>query len=121
MNWYIEVLKKYAVFEGRARRKEYWMFALVNVVIAIVLAIVDAVLGTQIPSVVYALAVLLPGLGVSVRRLHDTGRTGWWLLIGIIPLVGAIVLLIFTVSEGTKGQNEYGADPKEGEYSPAHS
>ncbi|MFJ8793211.1 DUF805 domain-containing protein [Streptomyces sp. NPDC102462] len=121
MNWYIEVLKKYAVFGGRARRKEYWMFALVNVVIAIVLAIVDAILGNQILSLIYTLAILLPGLGVSVRRLHDTGRTGWWLLIGIIPVVGFIVLLVFTVSEGTRGQNAYGADPKEGGYSPAHS
>jgi uncharacterized membrane protein YhaH (DUF805 family) len=112
MNWYVEVLKKYAVFNGRARRKEYWMFTLFSVIASIVLAIVDAVIGTQALEIIYGLATLLPTLGVSVRRLHDTDRTGWWILIGLIPLVGFIVMLVFLASEGTSGQNKYGANPK---------
>ncbi|MEU3344419.1 DUF805 domain-containing protein [Streptomyces sp. NPDC006700] len=113
MNWYVEVLKKYVVFNGRARRQEYWMFTLFSVIISIVLAIVDAVIGTQILDWLYTLAVLLPTLGVTVRRLHDTDRSGWWILIGLIPLVGFIVMLVFLATEGTRGENKYGANPKE--------
>ncbi|MFJ3826309.1 DUF805 domain-containing protein [Streptomyces nodosus] len=113
MNWYVDVLKKYAVFTGRARRKEYWMYTLFSVIASIVLAVVDAVIGTQILDWLYTIAVLLPTLGVTIRRLHDTDRAGWWVLIGIIPLVGSIVLLVFLATEGTPGENEYGANPKE--------
>ena len=122
MDWYIGVLKKYAEFSGRARRKEYWMFFLFNFIISIILAIVDVmVLGSSgdgsNPSIgmlglIYALAVLVPSLAVGVRRLHDIGRTGWWLLIAFIPVVGVIVLLIFTVMDSTPGDNEYGPNPK---------
>lgn len=113
MNWYLEVLKKYAVFEGRARRMEYWMFVLVNLIISIVLAIIEFVLGS--PGVIgwlYALAVLIPGIAVSVRRLHDTDRSGWWLLLALIPLIGAIVLLVFMLQEGGPGTNRFGPNPK---------
>ncbi|MFF5637289.1 DUF805 domain-containing protein [Streptomyces sp. NPDC012825] len=112
MNWYLDVLKKYAVFSGRARRKEFWMFQLFNVIAVIILSILDAVLGIQILSAVYALAVFLPSLGVSVRRLHDTGRSGWWILIALIPLVGGIILLVFNCLEGEQQQNAYGPNPK---------
>lgn len=112
MNWYVDVLKKYAVFSGRARRQEYWMFFLFNLIIAIVLAVVGRIIGTSILSAVYSLAVLLPGLGVAVRRLHDTDRSGWWILIGLIPLVGAIILIVFLASEGKQQPNEYGPNPK---------
>lgn len=112
MNWYVEVLKKYAVFNGRARRKEYWMFTLFSVIVSIVLAIVDGLIGTQALELIYGLATLLPTLGVTVRRLHDTDRTGWWILIGLIPLVGLIVMLVFLATEGTSGQNKHGANPK---------
>ena len=120
MNWYLEVLKKYAVFSGRARRKEYWFFFLFNFIISIVLAVIDGVTGSFSPEAgmgllggIYTLAVLIPGIAVSVRRLHDTDRSGWWLLIGAVPLIGAIVLLVFMVQDSKSGQNQYGANPKE--------
>ena len=115
MHWYLAVLKKYAVFSGRARRMEYWMFSLINFVITIVIAGIEvAVLGSEQALIanLYSLAVLLPALGVSVRRLHDTGRTGWWILIALIPLIGLIVLLVFFFQEGDPGENEYGSNPK---------
>jgi uncharacterized membrane protein YhaH (DUF805 family) len=119
MNWYLEVLKKYAVFQGRARRKEYWMFTLFNVLISIALAIIGAILGLaeeggpNMLSTLYGLAVLLPGIAVSVRRLHDTDRSGWWLFIALIPIVGAIVLLIFMVQDSQPNANQYGPNPKQ--------
>ncbi|MFE0349192.1 DUF805 domain-containing protein [Streptomyces griseoluteus] len=116
MHWYVDVLKKYAVFSGRARRQEYWMFFLFNLIITIVLAIVDAALDTQVLQLVYGLAVLIPGLAVAVRRLHDTSRSGWWVLISLVPLVGWIILLVFLASEGKPEANEYGPNPK---YAPA--
>ncbi len=103
MDWYLGVLKTYAQFSGRARRKEYWMFFLINVIIGLVLGVVDGVTGMVGPSGVgvsggmYALAILIPGIAVVVRRLHDTGRTGWWLLIGFVPLIGVIVRIVFLV------------------------
>jgi uncharacterized membrane protein YhaH (DUF805 family) len=119
MNWYLEVLKKYAVFNGRARRKEYWMFLLFNILISIVLGIVDVTLGLMVADgaigmlgLIYGLAVLLPGIGVAIRRLHDTNRSGWWLLIAFIPFIGVIVLLVFMVLPGTVGSNDHGPDPK---------
>ena len=113
MNWYIDVLKnKYAKFDGRAGRPEYWFFTLFNIIAVIVL------LGlAQIPRVgvvfgvlyfVYALGVLVPAIAVCIRRLHDIDRSGWWLLIGLVPLVGGIVLLVFAVLPGTAGSNRFG-------------
>lgn len=114
MNWYLEVLKKYAVFSGRARRQEYWMFVLINMIISFVLGFVEGLLGGPgIIGYVYALAILVPGIAVSIRRLHDTGRSGWWLLISFIPLIGAIVLIVFMATNGAPGDNQYGADPKQ--------
>ncbi|MBD0842867.1 MULTISPECIES: DUF805 domain-containing protein [unclassified Streptomyces] len=113
MNWFVEVVKKYAVFSGRARRKEYWMYTLFYMIFAVVASIVDlAVLGSQILSLVMALGLLLPSLGVTVRRLHDTGRSGWWILIALIPLVGGIVLLVFLCLDGEAGANKHGENPK---------
>ena len=130
MNWYVKVLKQYVDFSGRARRREYWMFILINVVIVIVLSLIDTLLGTGgfratsgggsfyaanslgVLSGLYSLAVLLPSIAVTVRRLHDTDRTGWWILLGFIPIIGGIVLLVFYVLEGTRGPNRYGPDPK---------
>jgi uncharacterized membrane protein YhaH (DUF805 family) len=111
MNYYIEVLKKYAVFTGRAGRREFWMFFLFNIIISIVLSIVGKFLHAEILSTLYALAVLLPGIGVGIRRLHDTGRSGWWLLIGLIPIVGCIILIVFWAKQGDAGTNQYGATP----------
>jgi uncharacterized membrane protein YhaH (DUF805 family) len=121
MSWYLEVLKNYAVFSGRARRMEYWMFVLFNIIILIVLALIDYLTGTFSPRAgvgllggLYSLAVLIPSLAVTVRRLHDIGRTGWWILIGLIPVIGNIVLLIFMVLDSEPGANEYGPNQKEG-------
>ncbi|WP_043768940.1 DUF805 domain-containing protein [Algiphilus aromaticivorans] len=115
MGWYLAVLKDYAVFDGRAGRSEYWMFFLFNLLIAIALAVLDAVIGTfdmfggmGLLGLIYTLAVLLPGIGVTIRRLHDTGRSGWWILIGFIPLVGGIILLVMMVLKGSEGENAYG-------------
>jgi len=119
MNYYTEVLKKYAVFSGRARRKECWMFALWNAIIVIVASVVLGIIGSiiQYPGIVYLvylydLAVLIPAFAVGARRLHDTNRSGWWLLIGLVPLVGAIVLLVFMIMDGQPGDNKYGPNPK---------
>src|SRR5919112_3712826 len=120
MSWYLEALKKYAVFSGRARRMEYWYFVLFNLIVAIVLALIDTLLGTTtgvssfgILSGLYSLAVLIPTLAVLVRRLHDIDRTGWWIFINLIPVVGTIVLLVFALTPGTPGSNQYGPDPKQ--------
>lgn len=120
MNWYLEVLKKYAVFTGRARRKEYWYFLLFNIIISIILSAVDGMTGSYNPQTgmgllgtIYILAILLPAVGVSIRRLHDTGRSGWWVLLSLIPLLGTIVLLVFMLQDSKPGSNQYGANPKE--------
>ena len=116
MSWFIEALKKYAVFSGRARRKEYWMYALFIGIIYIVLAIIagasKSTAGLALLGIFY-LAILLPSLAVGVRRLHDTGRSGWWLLFGIVPLVGGITLLVFSCLDSEPGPNKYGPNPKE--------
>ncbi|WP_327402182.1 DUF805 domain-containing protein [Streptomyces sp. NBC_01288] len=120
MSWFIEALKKYAVFSGRARRKEYWMFSLFTGIIAVVLLVIGLVIKFPYLAVVFYLAILLPGLGVSIRRLHDIGRSGWWLFFGIIPIAGPITLLVFTCTDGKPGANQYGPNPKEVGGIPAH-
>ena len=113
MNWYGEVWKKYAVFKGRARRKEYWMFFLISSIIALVLGIGESEFDApNYFSGFYTLAAAIPGTAVAVRRLHDTNRSGWWLLIGLIPLIGGIVLTIFWVQDSQSGENQYGPNPK---------
>ncbi len=120
MNWYLQVLKKYADFSGRARRKEYWFFVLFNIIISVALTVIDVMVGTYSQAIgigllacIYALAVLIPGIAVSVRRLHDTDRSGWWLLIVLIPIIGPIVLIVFMCIDGTPGTNRFGPSPKE--------
>ena len=114
MNWYIDAWKNYANFNGRARRKAYWMFALFNFFAFVIAAILDGILGTGgLIGGVYSLAILLPSLALTVRRLHDTGKSGWWILIGLVPLVGAIVIIIFAVMDSQPGSNTYGPNPKE--------
>lgn len=113
MEWYLAVLKNYAGFSGRARRKEYWMFLLFNMIIALVLGFIEGLFGSPgILGSIYSLAVLVPSIAVSMRRLHDTGRSGWWMLIGFVPLIGAAVLLIFFVQDSMQGSNQYGPSPK---------
>ena len=112
--WYFEVLKKYAVFTGRAGRKEYWYFVLFNLIIFVVLAVLDVLFRSPgILKLAYNLAVLIPGIAVGVRRLHDTDRSGWWLLLGLIPIIGAIVLIIFFAQDGNPRDNQYGPNPKD--------
>ena len=121
MSWFIEALKKYAVFSGRARRKEYWMFSLFAAIIAIVLGAIGVAIKFPFLVVIFYLAILLPGLGVTIRRLHDTGRSGGWIFIGLVPLVGGIILLVFTCTDSAPGANAYGPNPKEVGGIPAHA
>ena len=114
MNWFLKCFHEYVTFSGRARRKEYWMFWLFNFIVSFVIGLIEGLAGMEVQflSTLYSLAVLLPGISVSVRRLHDIEKSGWWLWIGVVPIVGAIVLLVFACLEGTKGPNRFGPDPK---------
>jgi uncharacterized membrane protein YhaH (DUF805 family) len=120
MDWMLMPLRRYAEFSGRSQRKEYWMFFLFQIIVVVVLGIIEGVLGLSGMvagaygplTLLFWLAVLVPGIAVGIRRLHDTDRSGWWLLLAFVPLVGAIVLLVFFVSDGTHGPNRFGPDPK---------
>ena len=126
MNYYLKVLQQYADFNGRARRKEYWIYNIINSIIGGLLFFLDYLLGTTIDFLdlgegnslgilylVYALFVFIPGLAVAVRRLHDVGKSGWMLLIALIPLIGAIWLLVLFLTDSNPGENKYGPNPKE--------
>jgi len=122
IDWAMRPLKKYTDFSGRAPRAEYWWFYLLTVVAYLIALILDSLIGTGaafastgIIMLLVILGLLIPALAAGVRRLHDTDRSGWWLLIAFIPLVGAIVLLVFFVFEGTKGDNRFGPDPYAGQ------
>jgi uncharacterized membrane protein YhaH (DUF805 family) len=115
MEYYLECLRKYAVFTGRSRRKEYWYFVLFNFLVLIVLSVVDRILGLTSPDTgvgllraIYSLGTIVPGLAAATRRLHDTGRSGWWIFLCFIPVVGAIILIVFLASESQSETNEYG-------------
>lgn len=111
------VLSKYATFSGRARRSEYWWFVLFTVIVGTVARLIDTMFGYRYSgpvSIILGLALLLPGLAVAVRRLHDIGRSGWWILLGLIPLVGTIILIVWYVQDGSPGDNAYGSSPKAG-------
>jgi uncharacterized membrane protein YhaH (DUF805 family)/Tfp pilus assembly major pilin PilA len=115
MNWYLAALRNYATFSGRARRREYWYFVLFNSLIAVGIAAVDALTDFKLPSAIYNIAMFIPSIAVFFRRLHDTGRSGWWWLIGLVPVVGWIVILIFLVQDSQAGDNRFGPNPKGGE------
>jgi uncharacterized membrane protein YhaH (DUF805 family) len=120
MNWYLEAVKnKYAAFDGRAHRQEFWYFILFYFLIYFALSIVDQVTGTfsmetgaGLLSGIYALAMLVPSLAVGARRLHDTGRSGWWQLLMLIPILGGLILIFFFVLDSEPGDNQYGPNPK---------
>ena len=114
MSWYIAALKKYAIFNGRSRRLEYWMFMLISGLIVAGLSVAGTSMGNYPPllSALYALAVLIPAIAVTVRRLHDTDRSGWWLLISLVPFIGQLILLVFLLIGGKRDRNQYGPDPK---------
>lgn len=118
MDWYFKALRNYVGFGGRARRKEYWMFILVNLVLTGVLGVLDSMLGLRIAedegmlTTLYGVLIFLPWWAVQFRRLHDTDRSAWWLLLLLIPIVGWIVILIFNCQDGTPAENRFGSDPK---------
>jgi uncharacterized membrane protein YhaH (DUF805 family) len=106
MNWYLDVLKKYAVFTGRAHRQEFWMFVLISFIISLILSLVRPL------WMIYNLVVLVPSIAVCTRRLHDTGRSGWWQLVALVPLIGAIIVIVFAAQDGQPGENQFGQNPK---------
>src|SRR5690554_5219668 len=119
MNCYLKVLKQYTDFSGRARRKEYWMFALFNFIFAIIAFLLDNILGLTASPMgygpfygLYLIALIIPGLAVGVRRLHDIGKSGWMMLILFIPIIGVIWLLVLMLMDSVPGDNQYGANPK---------
>jgi uncharacterized membrane protein YhaH (DUF805 family) len=118
MKWYLQALRKYAVFEGRARRREYWIFELMNSAIVLALFVLAVTLGKvgypyflSLP-LFYAVATIIPSLSSSIRRLHDTNRSGWWLLISVLPVVGPLIFLRITVTDSDPGENRFGPNPK---------
>lgn len=118
-DWYLRVLKNYAQFGGRARRKEYWFYMLFGILISIGLGILDGITGMMSYSAgmgalgsLYALGTFIPSLAVTARRLHDTDRSAWWMLIVLLPLVGAIILIVFLASDSQATENQYGPNPK---------
>jgi len=119
VNWYLQALKKYTVFTGRSRRKEYWFFVLFNILVSMAFAVVDYFTGTYSASYgmgllggLYALGVFLPAIAVTIRRLHDTDRSGWWILIVLVPIIGGIWLLVLMLFDSQPGDNKYGPSPK---------
>jgi uncharacterized membrane protein YhaH (DUF805 family) len=123
MHWYTDVIRKYAVFNGRAARPEFWWFVLFNLIIAAVINLVAGIIfgrsSGQVVGDLYSLAVLLPSLGVGIRRLHDTNRTGWWYLLVFIPVIGWIVLVVFLAMASDPGSNNYGPNPQNPDPEPA--
>lgn len=121
MEWALLPLKRYADFSGRSRRKEYWMFILGVIVVAIVLSIIESILGLNGMvggvygplTLILVLALLIPGIAVQVRRFHDQDKSGWFVLLSLIPFVGGLIVLVFMCLEGTKGPNRFGEDPKD--------
>jgi len=120
MEWYLKVVRdNYANFTGRARRQEYWMFVLFNIIFIFAIALISGIMASifdapafMILYALYIFAVIIPSLAVAVRRLHDIGKSGWFYLIGLIPLIGGIWLIILFATEGDVGPNAYGQDPK---------
>lgn len=112
MNWFIDAFKNALNFSGRSSRKAYWMFFLFCMIGGFVVGLIDGVLGTTVLSGLYGLVIFLPSLALTVRRLHDTDRSGWWCLIGLVPILGGLALLVLMILEGTHGDNRFGADPR---------
>ena len=119
MNWWLAAMKKYIDFSGRARRKEYWMFILFNLIFGVVALILDFTLGSINENLGYglfyslfSLGIILPTWSVTIRRLHDVGKSGWWIFIGLLPFIGGIWLFILTITDGQADLNRYGTNPK---------
>lgn len=111
MNYYISVLKQYAEFSGRTGRKEFWMFVLINFVISFVIGVIGYIIKMEMLSILYSLAVMIPSVAVSIRRLHDINKSDWMLLVSLIPLAGWIWLIVLMATKGDEGENQYGSVP----------
>lgn len=128
MQWFLNALRRYADFTGRARRTDFWMFVLFAVLGGVILAIVDSGLGltyatdggtrflpylggSGVLGTLYSLALVVPALAVCARRLHDTGKSGWWQVIWVVPVIGAVALIVLCATDGHRGPNRYGAEP----------
>jgi uncharacterized membrane protein YhaH (DUF805 family) len=112
MNYFIDPLKKYTDFRTRTARKEFWMFTLLNLIVAVIVSIIASILDLDIIYYLYSIALIIPSIAIGVRRLHDTGRSGWWALIILVPIIGAITIICFYLSDSSPGDNEYGPNPK---------
>lgn len=120
MKWYLKVIKQYADFKGRARRKEYWMFVLLHLLFSIIAMIIDRQIIGYVDGdlsvspiyLIYVFVMIIPSIAVAVRRLHDTGKSGLTLLVGLIPIIGTIWILVLLITKGDLGENKYGIDPK---------
>ncbi len=110
MDYFVDAFKRYADFDGRARRQEYWMFVLFYLLVYLGLGIIGSLLDTMVLTALFSLAALVPSISICTRRLHDTGRTGWWQLIGLIPLIGWVVMIVFLVQD-SQDDNQYGPKP----------
>jgi len=111
--WFLICIRhKYADFNGRARRKEYWMFVLVYLILACILGLIEGFFGISFLSFILMLLLIVPSIAVGVRRLHDVGKSGWWLLIGLIPIIGGLYLLYLMIKDGQPGTNQWGFNPK---------
>lgn len=108
MNYFLDAFKQYAEFSGRASRQQYWMFFLFYLIIYIILSVIDSALGTFVLSTIYAIAAFIPSISIAARRLHDTGKSGWWQLIVLIPVLG-LIGIIFLLAQAGQADNEYGS------------
>jgi uncharacterized membrane protein YhaH (DUF805 family) len=113
MEYFMEAMRRYADFNGRSRRKAYWMFVLFNTIFSIICNVADGVLDTMFIGSIYGLVLLIPGLSAGARRLHDTGRSGWWQLLWLVPIIGWLILIVFYALDSHEGENDYGPNPKE--------
>jgi uncharacterized membrane protein YhaH (DUF805 family) len=113
MNWYVQAFRKYSEFNGRASRSEYWYFVLINALVIMGFILLDLLFTSYgILSIVYCVAAIIPAFAVTVRRLHDTNRSGWNILLGLIPIIGGIIVLVFLLQESSFGENRYGGYPE---------
>jgi len=112
MNHFLDGFKRFADFEGRATRTQYWMFVLFCLIFYILALVLDSMVGGEIFTVLFMLAIIIPSLSLCARRLHDTGRSGWWQLLVLIPYLGSLILLLFCIIESEPGTNQYGDNPQ---------
>lgn len=112
MNYYVYCWQHFLDWQGRARRSEFWYFILFNFIISVIIGVFDLIVGTNIFMYIYSIAVLIPGICVSIRRMHDIGKSGWWYLINLIPFIGNIWFIILACQDSQPGTNQWGPNPK---------